>query len=183
MNTSVVCVYLLWTNPPESSESIISQFVPTDLLTPSNSSSQQPLSTDALAGEGSATGVGVAGGDGPVDVDEQTRVGGLVGAGEGEQAGAGGAGAAGDADLGAREVELGAVLGAGAVQADLLEADEVLAVGDAPGDRDGDARLAWRGGVSPLLLPSIILYFLRGKGNVPLLAQEMDELVMVGWSP
>ena len=54
-----------------------------------------------LALEGSATGVGVAGGDGPVDVDEQTRVVGGVGAREAEEVGTCGPGAASDADLGA----------------------------------------------------------------------------------
>lgn len=68
---------------------------------------------------------------------------GRVGAGEGQQAGAVGAGAAGDADLGAGEIELGTVDGAGAVQGDVLEADEVLAVGDAGWDGDVDGAGAW----------------------------------------
>jgi hypothetical protein len=95
-----------------------------------------------LAAKGRATGVGVALGDGPVDVDEQTGVGGGVGTGEAEQAGAGSAGAAGDADLRAGQVQLGTVLGTGTVQADLLETDEVLSVGDAARNGDGDGALA-----------------------------------------
>jgi hypothetical protein len=97
-----------------------------------------------LADESTATRGGVAGGDGPVDVDEQTGVGRGVGAGEGHEGGAGGAGAAGDADLGAGDVQLSTIAGAGAVQGDVLEADKVLAVGNAARHRDGDGSLACR---------------------------------------
>lgn len=97
-----------------------------------------------LAGEGRATGVGVAGGDGPVDVDEQTGVVGAVSAREAEESGVGSASSAGDGDLGAGEVQLGTGGGAGDVEANVLEADEVLAVGNAARDRDGDGGLAYK---------------------------------------
>lgn len=92
------------------------------------------------------TGGLIVGRNGVVDVDHEARVGGRVGAREGQQTRAGRAGAAGDADLGARDVQLGAAGRAGRVQADVLEAHEVLAVGDAAGDGDlhgGDAWGSW----------------------------------------
>lgn len=90
-----------------------------------------PSEVAHLAGQRATTRVGVRGRDGPVDVDEQARVVGGVGTGEGHEAGAGRARTAGDLDLGAGDVQLGSVGAAGAVETDLLEADEVLPILDA----------------------------------------------------
>ena len=64
------------------------------------------------------------------------RVGVLEGARDGHGGWSAGAGATGDADLGAREVELRDAAWVRVVDAELLDAQEVLAVGDARGDRD-----------------------------------------------
>lgn len=99
----------------------------------------------SLALERVATRSLVVGGDGPVDVDGQTGVVGAVGTGEGQKARTGGAAAAGDVDLRAGDVELSTTGGAGRVQANVLEADQVLAGGDARGDGDVEGRLACEG--------------------------------------
>ena len=72
------------------------------------------------------------------DVGGQTGVAHGVRAGEGKEVRGSRAGASRNADLRAGDVELRC---SGRVQADLLEADEVLAVGDAGGDGDGLGRL------------------------------------------
>jgi len=96
-----------------------------------------------LALDNSRAGVDVAGRSGPVELEEDAGVGGLVGAGEADElAGVESSRAAGDVDLSAGEVQLGAADAAGAVQGDVLDADQVLAVLDAAGDLDRDFRLA-----------------------------------------
>lgn len=96
--------------------------------------------TDSLTRPYSRAGQSVVGGHRVVDVDEQTGVGGLVRAGQGDQGARAAVAAAGDGDLAARDVELGATLAASAVQRDVLDAEEVVAVGQ--GLRDGDVDLA-----------------------------------------
>jgi hypothetical protein len=91
------------------------------------------------------TRVGVAGGDGPVQLEQDARVGGLVGAGERDQrARVERARAARDGELRARDVELGPAGRAGAVQRDVLGPQQVVAVGDALGDLDGYFGLAYK---------------------------------------
>lgn len=48
-----------------------------------------------------------------------------------------------DTDLGTRDVELGAVGVAGLVQGDVLDAEEIVAGRDVPGDGDADGALVW----------------------------------------
>lgn len=84
-----------------------------------------------------------------VDVDQDARICGRVGAGEADEgARLAGAGAAGDGELGAGEVELGAADCAGAVQGDVLDAEEVVAVRERFRDRDADGCVAWENRVS-----------------------------------
>jgi hypothetical protein len=84
----------------------------------------------------------VVGGHGVVDVDDEAGVVGLVHAGDRDQAGRERALAAGNVQLRARNVQLRPADGVGAVQADVLDAEEVVAVGDACGDLDIDDGLA-----------------------------------------
>jgi len=91
---------------------------------------------DNLALEDGRAGVLVAGGDGPVDVDEDARVGGAVGTREGDLVGGLGAAAAGDVELSARDVELGTAGAAGRVEGNVLSTEQVLAGLDAAGDVD-----------------------------------------------
>lgn len=97
----------------------------------------------SLALDNRRPGVDIAGRHGPVQLEENARVGGLVGAGEGhERARVERAGAARHRDLRARDVQLRAAHAACAVQRDVLHAEEVLAVGDARGDLDRDLGFA-----------------------------------------
>lgn len=81
----------------------------------------------------------------PVKLEQDAGVGGLVGTRERDQLAAGveRAGAAGDAELGAGDVELGAADAAGAVKGNVLDAEKVLAVGEAGGEADGDFGFAF----------------------------------------
>ena len=97
-----------------------------------------------LAGEGLGARVGVAGGNGVVEVELDTGVLGVVGAGEGDAGGLAGT-AALDLDLGAAEVELGAARLAGRVQGNVLDAEQVVAGRDAGGDGGRDLAAAVRG--------------------------------------
>lgn len=92
-------------------------------------------------------GVDVLGWNRPVQLEEDARVGGLVGAGEGDKSAVGvdSAGAAGDVDLGACDVDLDTTNAGGAVQSDVLHAEEVLAVLDAAGNGDRYGLLAIAG--------------------------------------
>lgn len=102
-----------------------------------------PLTTPHLAADGSRARVGIRGRCRPVKLEQNARVGSLVSTGEGHQlAGVEGARAARDGDLGAGEVELGTTDAAGRVESDVLNTEEVLAVGDAAGDLDRDLGLA-----------------------------------------
>ena len=85
----------------------------------------------------------VAGGYGVVNVDDQARVGWLVGAGNGHQVGGKRAGTAADGELGARNVQLGTTNGAGAVKANVLDTQQVVATRDALGDLDVEDLLAY----------------------------------------
>lgn len=98
----------------------------------------------ALAREDGRAGVLVRSRDGVVDVDEDTRVTGRVGAGEGNLRRGLGAAAAGNFELGARDVELGTALALGHVQGHMLSAEEVAAGGNAGGDGDVERALALR---------------------------------------
>lgn len=69
-----------------------------------------------------------------MNVDENTGVGSLVGAGEGDSGWAGCAGSAADGDLVAGHVKLGAAGGHGRVEGDDFGADEVVAVSEVGGD-------------------------------------------------
>lgn len=82
-----------------------------------------------IASGNSGTRVGVAGRSRVVEVEQEAGVGGLVRAGEGNQLAAGvdGAGAARHVELRARNVQLRAADGTGAVQTNVLHAEEVLA--------------------------------------------------------
>ena len=70
-----------------------------------------------------------------MDVDEDTGVGALVGAGEVDGGGASGT-AAGDGDLVARHVELGTTRAASGVESDDFGAEQIIAGGDVGGDLD-----------------------------------------------
>jgi hypothetical protein len=92
-----------------------------------------------LARDRPATRIGVACGDRPVDANEQTRIVWAVGAGEAEEVGAGGTRTPGHRDLRAREVELRPTDRAGAVESNVLEADEIFSVRNAARDGHGEA--------------------------------------------
>lgn len=77
-----------------------------------------------------------------MDVDEQVGVSGRVGTRKGHEGRTGSASTAVDADLGAREVELSSVGVEGLVESNVLEANEILAIGNAARNRDGDGALA-----------------------------------------
>jgi hypothetical protein len=98
-----------------------------------------------LAGKDGGAGVDVGRRDGPVDVDLDAGVRSAVGTRECDLVGRLGAAAAGDAELGARDVELSAAGGAGAVETEMLGAEEVVAGLDAAGDGDGERSLSCRG--------------------------------------
>lgn len=104
--------------------------------------------TRSSAAEDGRAGVLVGRGHRVVDVDEDAGVGGLVGAGKGHLVGRVGAAAARHAELGARDVELGAALALGHVQRDVLGAEQVVAGLDALGDLDVERALACQGGTS-----------------------------------
>lgn len=88
-------------------------------------------------------GVHIARGRRPVQLEQDARVGGLVGARERDQrARVERAGTARDGQLRAANVELRAADAAGRVQRDVLHAQEVVAVGDARGDGHRDLALA-----------------------------------------
>lgn len=94
----------------------------------SRSRSSRALGTTIASGN-SGTGVGIAGRNRVVEVEQEAGVGGIVRAGEGNQLAAGvdGAGAARHVELRARNVQLRATDGAGAVQSNVLHTEEVLA--------------------------------------------------------
>jgi hypothetical protein len=78
-----------------------------------------------------------------INVDEDTRVAGAVSAWERHQIrGRLAAGAARDAELRARQVELRAASGRGRVQRHVLDAEQVLAVGEARWDGEADLGFA-----------------------------------------
>lgn len=106
---------------------------------------------DGWAGEG------VAGGHGVVDVDEQTGVRGLVRAGQGDLGARVAVAATGDGDLTARDVELGAILASSAMQGNVLDAEEVVAVGQGLGDGDVDLAQTCAGALLVLLIKGIAL--------------------------
>lgn len=97
-----------------------------------------------LAGDDGGARVDVAGRDRPVELEEDAGVGGLVGAGEGDEGAAGvdGPASSGDVDLRACEIDLDTTYARGAVEGDVLHAEEVLTILDAAGDRDRDGLLA-----------------------------------------
>lgn len=82
----------------------------------------------------------VAGRLGIVNVDQQSRVVGRVGAREGDLLGLRSARTAGDGDLGTRQVQLRSADGARAVQGDVLRTKQVLAILDARRDWNVDSR-------------------------------------------
>jgi hypothetical protein len=84
-------------------------------------------------------------GNGVVDVNEDTRVGSLVGAGEADERRRAAAATVVDLDLGAGDVELGAAGAARAVEGDVLRTEQVLARGQGLGEGDGDLCLAHGG--------------------------------------
>lgn len=91
------------------------------------------------SGEGNgATGNGVVLGGGVVDVDQQTGLLAGVDAGELDDGRGGLGGGTGNGDLSAGNVELGTTLGAGAVEANVLSAHQVLAGGDLLGESEGE---------------------------------------------
>lgn len=57
-----------------------------------------------------------------------------------------------DVELCAADVKLGAAVGLGDMERDLLRAHEILAAGEARRDGEGELLLAWRGTVSPSLI-------------------------------
>lgn len=112
------------------------------------------LAPSQLTSDNLGAGVDVLGWNRPVQLEEDARVGGLVGAGEGDKSAVGvdSAGAAGDVDLGACDVDLDTTNAGGAVQSDVLHAEEVLAVLDAAGNGDRYGLLACRErNVNPIL--------------------------------
>jgi hypothetical protein len=84
-------------------------------------------------------------GDGVVDVNKDTGIASLVRAREADERRRAAAATVVDLDLGAGDVELGAAGAAGAVEGDVLRAEQVLARGQGLGEGHGDLGLA-RGG-------------------------------------
>ncbi|TLD27075.1 hypothetical protein PspLS_05235 [Pyricularia sp. CBS 133598] len=109
--------------------------------------------------------------DGVVDVDEQAGVAGVVHARDGDHARrrCRRARPARDGDLRARDVQLGAADGARAVQRDVLDAEQVVAAGDALGDRDVDAGFVCVPGQPVIANAGLVLQDLQppGAGAVP----------------
>ncbi|KAL5882823.1 hypothetical protein ACKVWC_011548 [Pyricularia oryzae] len=98
--------------------------------------------TDGATGDDVRARGGVVAGRAAPDAEVDGLVGGLVDAGDlGAGAGHGGGGVAGDLDLHAGDVELGLAV-VGAVQTNVLTAEQVLAVGDGGGDDGVDVVLA-----------------------------------------
>lgn len=123
-------------------------------LTPPNSTSPNstspihpPPSTllSYLASSNRRPGVNITSRNRPIKLEQDTGVGRLVGTGERDQLAAGveRAGASGHVDLRARNVQLRAADAAGAVQGNVLDAQEVLAWGEAGGEADGDFGFAF----------------------------------------
>lgn len=101
------------------------------------------FATPQLACKGSRARVGVGGGHGVVDVDEDAGVVRLVSTRERDQVGRLCAATPSHTDLRAREEELRAVGRLGELEGDLLVAHEVVACGDARRNGDGDVLLVW----------------------------------------
>jgi len=91
--------------------------------------------------------------NGIVDVDLDTRVIGLISTREGDLVRRVSAAAASDSQLSTGEVELGTTWAAGAVQGNMLSAEQIVSGPDTPGDGDRERALAcgWGICVSPCL--------------------------------
>jgi hypothetical protein len=107
-----------------------------------------------------------------VDVDENTRVRGLVGAGEVDGSWAGCAGSATDGDLVAGHVELGAAGGHCGVEGDDLSADEVVAISKVSGNGNIDTTAAT---VHVLDTPEVVITDCAGRVLGPTTLEDLEE--------
>lgn len=82
-------------------------------------------------------------GNGVIDVHDETRVVGAICARERHQVRLVRACAAADTELGARDVQLSAADATSAVKSNVFDAEEVLAICEAPGNLDVKRRFAW----------------------------------------
>lgn len=114
-----------------------------DRVTPTTTFNTFPTTSAASAGKDARSGGLVRSAAVAVDVDQDAGVGGAVRAGKGDEVRRRlAAGAARHAKLRARQVELGAAGRRGRVQRHVLDAEQVLPVGEARRDGEADLGLA-----------------------------------------
>lgn len=106
---------------------------------------QRASSRESLTRPDSWAWDGVGGRNGPVELEEDTWVLGVVSTWDSDLGAWVAAATAGDVDLSAGEVELGTSDLSGAVQADVLDAEKVLAAGGVFGDGGAERELACMG--------------------------------------
>jgi hypothetical protein len=111
------------------------------LLLP-NPQSSHPTQKGHLAAEDTRTRVLIRCRNRVVDVDLDTGVIRLISTWEGDLVRRISAAAASDSQLSTRNVELGTTRGAGAVQSNMLSAEQIVSGPDTPGDGDRESALA-----------------------------------------